>query len=54
MIYIGLSAPSNVEVTALYNLKSELSGIEVKWQEVVSICEISALYTSGQDSNDQN
>ena len=36
VMYIEPSAPSGVNITALYNLESEFSGIEVEWKQVVS------------------
>ena len=41
MYHVELDAPSNVEVTAIYNQEtsavSEFQGIEVKWKQVVCL-----------------
>ena len=34
-IFAGPSAPSGIKVTALYNLESEIGGLELEWKQVV-------------------
>lgn len=35
--FVGLSAPDMIQVTAIYDLQTEIIGLEIEWRQIVRI-----------------